>query len=205
MGQPLYASPRFAAVGGTTNRRSRHMPPPQPPENGAVMRVLLISGSTREGSSNTFALRALHELDSGVVSTDLYEGLRSLPAFVPDGTVPPDVVDLLGRIQAADAIVFSSPEYAGGLPGALKNLLDWTVGGGQLYGKPVAWLDVANPGRGNAARAQLRTVLDYVGARIVENACVHVTLDRTDGAMRLARDQELALSRSTAALRAAVG
>ena len=168
------------------------------------MRVLLISGSTRDGSSNTFALRALHGLDTGVVTTDLYEGLRSLPAFVPDGLVPADVADLLARIQAADAIVFSTPEYAGGLPGALKNLLDWTVGGGQLYGKPVAWLDVANPGRGNGARAQLRTVLDYVGARIVEDACVHVTLDRTDGAMSLPPDAERTLSSSTKALQAAV-
>jgi NAD(P)H-dependent FMN reductase len=168
------------------------------------MRVLLISGSTRDGSSNTFALRALHDLDSGGVTTELYQGLRGLPAFVPDGPVPAEVVDLLSRIQAADAIVFSTPEYAGGLPGALKNLLDWTVGGGQLYGKPVGWLDVANPGRGQGARAQLRTVLDYVGARIVENACVHVTLDRTDGAMRLPPGEELTLSSSTAALRAAV-
>ena len=168
------------------------------------MRILLISGSTRDGSSNTFALRALHDLDSEVLTTDLYEGLPSLPAFVPDGPVPTAVADLLRRIEAADAVVFSTPEYAGGLPGALKNLLDWTVGGGQLYGKPVGWLDVANPGRGHGARAQLRTVLDYVGARIVEDACVHVTLDRTDGAMRLSGDEELTLSKSTSALRAAV-
>lgn len=169
-----------------------------------MMLVLLISGSTRDGSSNTFVLRALHDLDGGTVTTELYEGLRRLPAFVPDGPVPADVVDLLGRIQAADAIVFSTPEYAGGLPGALKNLLDWTVGGGQLYGKPVAWIDVANPGRGQGARTQLRTVLDYVGARIVEDACVHVALDRTDGAMTLPHDEELTLSGSTAALRAAI-
>jgi chromate reductase len=168
------------------------------------MRVLLVSGSTRDGSSNTFALRALHHLDSGLATTDLYGGLRSLPAFVPDGSVPADVADLLGRIQAADAIVFSTPEYAGGLPGALKNLLDWTVGGGQLYGKPVAWLDVANPGRGHGARAQLRTVLDYVGARIVEDACVHLTLDRTDDAMSLPRGGERTLSTAIAALTAAV-
>ena len=168
------------------------------------MRVLLISGSTRDGSSNTYVLRALHDRDREPVTTDLYEGLRSVPAFVPEGLAPPEVVDVLTRIEAADAVVFSTPEYAGSLPGALKNLLDWTVGGGQLYGKPVAWLDVANPGRGHGARAQLRTVLDYVGARIVEDACVHVTLDRTDGAMSLPPGEEPTLSRSTEALVAAV-
>jgi chromate reductase len=127
------------------------------------MRVLLISGSTRPGSSNSLALRKLHALDHPGLATDLYPGLVDLPAFVPgnDPLLPP-VIDLLSRIENADAVVFSTPEYAGGLPGSLKNLLDWTVGGGQLYGKPVAWLDVANPGRGQGARTQLRTVLGYV-------------------------------------------
>src|SRR4051794_18403425 len=55
-----------------------------------------------------------------------------LPAFVPaDDALPPPVVDLLTRIDNADAVVVSTPEYAGGLPGSLKNLLDRTVGGGQ--------------------------------------------------------------------------
>lgn len=143
------------------------------------IRMLLISGSTRGGSSNSLALRKLHQLDRPGISTELYGGLAALPAFVPQQPVPPLVRELLEHVAGADAVVFSTPEYAGGLPGALKNLLDWTVGGGELYGKPVAWLDVANPGRGAGARAQLRTVLEYVGARIIEPACVHLTLDRS--------------------------
>lgn len=151
-----------------------------------TIRVLLISGSTRDGSSNTLALQTLHELDHPCVTTELYNGLPSLPAFVPSlDIVPPEVDSVLTRISRADAVVFSTPEYAGGLPGALKNLLDWTVGGGQLYRKPVAWLDVADPGRGMGARAQLQTVLGYVGARIVESACVHLTLDRAQGTVTL--------------------
>jgi NAD(P)H-dependent FMN reductase len=92
--------------------------------------------------------------------------------------VPAPVADLLDRIRSADAVLICTPEYAGGLPGSLKNLLDWTVGGGELYEKPVAWLDVANPGRGEGARAQLAVVLGYVGARIVQEACVHVPVER---------------------------
>jgi NAD(P)H-dependent FMN reductase len=95
------------------------------------------------------------------------------------------VSELLGAVTAADAVVFCSPEYAGGLPGVLKNLLDWTVGGGELYEKPVAWLDVANPGRGAGARAQLQTVLGYVGANIVDAACCHVPVDRGDAGLSL--------------------
>ncbi len=149
--------------------------------------LLLICGSTRAGSSNFAALRAVHELDLPGLSTDLYGSLRELPAFVPDEQpVPAPVADLLDRIRAADAVVICTPEYAGGLPGSLKNLLDWTVGGGELYEKPVAWLDVANPGRGEGARAQLAVVLGYVGARIVHEACVHLDLERSEAAIRIA-------------------
>jgi chromate reductase, NAD(P)H dehydrogenase (quinone) len=164
------------------------------------MRVLLISGSTRDGSSNTLALRKLHEVAHAGSTTELYEGLRDLPAFVPGEQPPAAVEDLLRRIQSADAVVFSTPEYAGGLPGALKNLLDWTVGGGELYEKPVAWLDVANPGRGHGATAQLRTVLGYVGAHIVEAACVHVTLESKDSVLPVTDAEQERLSTAQTAL-----
>ena len=159
------------------------------------LRVLLVSGSTRPGSSNTRALRLLHDTKWAGISTDMYEGLLDIPPFVPGTESEPLAVrDLLVRVAAADALLFSTPEYAGGLPGTLKNLLDWTVGGGQLYEKPVAWLDVANPGRGAGARAQLRTVLGYVGARVLEAACVHVTLatDINDAAAVAAQNAQLA-------------
>jgi chromate reductase, NAD(P)H dehydrogenase (quinone) len=159
------------------------------------VKVLLVSGSTRPGSSNTRVLRALHDREWPGISTDLYDGLLEIPGFVPGmEPVPAAVHDLLARIAASDAILFSTPEYAGGLPGTLKNLLDWTVGGGQLYGKPVAWLDVANPGRGGGARGQLRTVLGYVGSRVLEHACRHVDLarDTDDSAAVAAQDTQLA-------------
>jgi NAD(P)H-dependent FMN reductase len=129
----------------------------------------------------------VHELGLPGVRTDLYDSLPDLPAFIPDQQpVPGAVADLLGRTGAADAVLICTPEYAGGLPGSLKNLLDWTVGGGELYDKPVAWLDVANPGRGEGARSQLSVVLAYVGARIVRDACVHIELERTGGASTVA-------------------
>lgn len=143
------------------------------------VRVLLLCGSTRPGSSNLAVLRAVAEQRLDGLEAELYEGLTGLPAFVPEQRpLPPPVTDLLARITAADAVLISTPEYAGGLPGSLKNLLDWAVGGGELYGKPVAWLDVANPGRGAGARAQLVTVLGYVGAQVVEEACVHLPMQR---------------------------
>jgi len=146
------------------------------------MRVLLVSGSTRSGSANTAALVTAAALAPDGVTTALYQGLARLPAFNPDhdGDLLPDPVAGLRReIEGADAVLFCTPEYAGTLPGSLKNLLDWTVGGGELYGKPVAWLNVAAANRGLGAQQTLASVLGYVGAVVVEPACRHIPVDRS--------------------------
>jgi chromate reductase len=69
-----------------------------------------------------------------------------------------------------------TPEYAGSLPGSLKNLLDWLVDGGDLHGKPAAWLSVAAPGQDESARATLETVLNHGGARVLRSACIRIPL-----------------------------
>ena len=80
------------------------------------------------------------------------------------------------QIRAADAVLFCTPEYAGSLPGSFKNLLDWTVGGGEIYAKPVAWINVSGRPRRRrrGAHDTLRTVLGYTGADIVESACAQI-------------------------------
>jgi chromate reductase len=147
----------------------------------APVRILLISGSTRGGSGNTAALRTIRAVAPDGVTATLYEGLAGLPAFNPDDdgeTVPDPVGELRKEIEESDAVVVCTPEYAGTLPGSFKNLLDWTVGGGQLYGKPVAWINVAAEGRGEGAQATLTTVLGYVGAVPVEAACRRLPVAR---------------------------
>jgi chromate reductase len=89
----------------------------------------------------------------------------------------PDPVALLRhRVDAADAVLFSTPEYAGSLPGSLKNLLDWLADGDALDGKPVAWLSVAASGQDEGARATLETVLAHSKARVLRPACIRVPL-----------------------------
>jgi chromate reductase len=147
----------------------------------ATRRILLVSGSTRSGSTNTATLRTAQAVTPDDVTAVLYEALSGLPAFNPDDDhdpVHPAVADLRQQIAAADAVLFCTPEYAGALPGSFKNLLDWTVGGGQLYGKPVAWINVAAPGRGEGAHASLHTVLGYVGAVVVAPACKRLAVAR---------------------------
>ena len=142
-------------------------------------RILLVSGSTRGGSANTAALRTMRAVAGRPVTAVLYEGLSTLPAFNPDddrAPLPPAPAELRREIAAADAVVFCTPEYAGSLPGSFKNLLDWTVGGGEMYGKPTAWINVAAPGRGAGAEESLASVLGYIGAAVIEKACRRITL-----------------------------
>ena len=146
----------------------------------ADVRIMLISGSTRRGSGNTAALRTVQALAPDRVMTEMYDGLAALPAFSPDQDERPPgpAADLRARIAAAGALLFCTPEYADTLPGSLKNLLDWTVGGGEIYGKPVGWINVAVGGRGRGAEEHLAMVLRYVGAVAVDGACVRVPVPR---------------------------
>ncbi|MGW1681695.1 NADPH-dependent FMN reductase [Saccharopolyspora sp. NPDC002376] len=146
-----------------------------------MVEVLLITGSTRSGSTNTAALRTAQEVAPDGVTTLLYEGLADLPAFNPDHDVdplPPSVADLRSRVAAADAVLFCTPEYAGTLPGSFKNLLDWSIGGAEMGGKPVAWLNVAAEGRGEGATSTLLTVLGYLTVDLVDSACGRLFVPR---------------------------
>ena len=112
------------------------------------MRLLFVGGSTRAGSTHSAALHAALELVPDEVETELHERLAELPHFNPDADhdpLPPAVVSCARRSKRADAVVFCTPEYAGTLPGSFKNLLDWTVGGAEMYGKPAAWINASRP------------------------------------------------------------
>lgn len=144
-------------------------------------RFLLISGSLRRNSTNTALLRTACAAAPAGVEARLYAGLQELPHFNPDddGRVLPDpVAQLRADIRAADALVFSTPEYAGSLPGSFKNLLDWLIGDdqpGSLDTKPVCWFNPSSRGAVLAYQS-LRVVLTYANAVVVENACVDVPL-----------------------------
>ena len=159
-----------------------------------MTRILLITGSTRADSTSSAALRSASALEIDNVDTVFYEGLSDLPPFNPDDDIeplPPEVARLRAQIDAADAVLFCTPEYAGTLPGSLKNLLDWTVKGGEMYGKAVASLTVASPGRGDAAQAMLRTVLGYVGAVFIEEAWGRITVPQSSVNDGLVADEDV--------------
>jgi NAD(P)H-dependent FMN reductase len=142
-------------------------------------RFLLVSGSLRAGSTNSAVLRTVRGLLPLGMEGVAYDGLGTLPHFNPDNdgtSVPVQVADLRAAIHSATAVLFCTPEYAGGLPGSFKNLLDWTIGDdqpGSIYEKPVAWIN-ASPRGAWAAHEELRRVLGYAHASIVEEACCDV-------------------------------
>ena len=147
----------------------------------ATRHILMISGSLRVGSSNEAALRTAAQVAPDGITSRLFDGLGNLPHFNPDDDhepLHPAVVELRAAIGAADAVLLCTPEYAGALPGSFKNLLDWTIGGGALYGKPVGWINISATTGAPHAHASLRTVLGYAGADMVEAACVHIPVPR---------------------------
>jgi NAD(P)H-dependent FMN reductase len=147
------------------------------------IRLLLVSGSLRDGSTNSAAVATAAATAPEDVDAIVYHGLDKLPHFNPDDDhepLDPAVAELRAEIGAADAVLFCTPEYAGALPGSFKNLLDWTVGGSEASGTPAAWIDVAAPGRGIASHDELRSVLRYTDFDIVDDACVKVPVLRDD-------------------------
>jgi len=148
--------------------------------------VLLVSGSLRRGSTNTALLRTAERVAPPGVAAVLYKGMDTLPHFNPDHDAPPlhpAVANLRATIRASDAILYSTPEYAGALPGSFKNLLEWSIGdeqSGSIYEKPVAWVNVSTGTGAMDAYESLRTVLTYAHASIVEAACTSIPVTRQD-------------------------
>jgi len=138
------------------------------------MRVLAVSGSLRKGSHNTSLLRAAAEAAPEGVEVELWSGLGDLPIYDQDldhGEPPESVRRLREDWGAADAILFSTPEYNGTIPGGLKNAVDWAsrpVREAALTGKTVAVIG-ASTGQFGAlwAQADLRKTLGIAGARVV--------------------------------------
>jgi len=158
--------------------------------------ILAISGSLRAVSSNTELLRAAAALAPPGVELALYSGLADLPYFNPDldgeGSVaPPAVAAFRAQVGRADALLISSPEYAHGIPGVLKNALEWLVSEPDFPGKPVALLNAAP--RATHAQAALAETLTTMSAQIVPAAsrALPLTGRRLDAA-GIAADAELA-------------
>ena len=155
------------------------------------MRLLAISGSLRRASINTATLEALARLAPEGVKVLVYRELAGLPPFNPDDDVedrpkPEPVETLRALVGASDALIIAAPEYAHGVPGVLKNALDWLVASETFAGKPVALLNTSP--RAFHAQASLRETLATMAARLVPEAFAGLSL----AGKQLTADQILA-------------
>jgi NAD(P)H-dependent FMN reductase len=144
--------------------------------------VVALCGSLQATSGNTRLLQAVAAAAGDGVDVDVWDGLADVPPFRPDATDEggPVVADLRQRLAAADLVLVATPEYAGGMPGTLKNALDWIVGSGELYGRAAVIISAApTEGRGAGARRWTEETLRMQGADV--RASFSVALPR-DGA-----------------------
>jgi chromate reductase len=140
------------------------------------MRILAVSGSLRGDSYNTSLLRAAIEAAPEGVEVELYErsAIAALPLYDQDlegGELPGSVERLREAWGSADAILFSTPEYNGSVPGGLKNAIDWASRPkfeAALTNQTVSVIG-ASTGQFGAmwAQADLRKILGIAGARVV--------------------------------------
>jgi chromate reductase len=145
-----------------------------------MKRILAISGSLRAGSTNHNILKYLDGLIPAGIDYQIYDDLASIPPFDPgnDDDYPPEpVFDLRELLQQADGIIICTPEYAFGVPGQLKNMLDWTVSSGSFSDKPVA-LITASLG-GEAAHAAMLLILGALNANVAEGAKLNISFIRS--------------------------
>ncbi|POX41107.1 hypothetical protein C3486_11050 [Streptomyces sp. Ru73] len=151
------------------------------------MNILALCGSLRERSLNGAVLRTAAELCApGAVRRE--PGLDRLPFFRQDveesGVLPPEVEEFRERAGAAQGVLIATPEYARGTSGVLKNALEWLVGGGRLYAKPVAVVS-ASPSAlgGDRAQAWVRETLTMMGADVLPDGLLipQATAKITDG------------------------
>jgi chromate reductase len=132
-----------------------------------TLRVLGIAGSLRAGSYNRALLRAARGVAPAGMDIAIFEGLRDVPPYDADqegGAEPAAVAALRRAIGEADALLIATPEYNYGVPGVLKNAIDWAsrpAGRAALTRKPAGVLG-ASAGASGTMRAQLALRQSFV-------------------------------------------
>jgi chromate reductase, NAD(P)H dehydrogenase (quinone) len=126
--------------------------------------ILAICGSTRQNSTNHNLINAIAALAKEKLSIILYDGIAGLPHFNPDnvdGNVPGTVIHFKQLLNNADGVIICTPEYAHGVPGTLKNAIDWTVATNEFSQKPTLLITASTDGTsGHTALLETLRVLE---------------------------------------------
>ena len=142
------------------------------------IKIVGISGSLRSNSSASAILNVVAGLVPGHVEFTIYERLAGIPAFNDSNEIPEPVRDFIKLVSEADGVFFCIPEYAFGVPGALKNALDWTVSSSTAFpNKPVALITAATGG--DKAHAAFLLTLKAISTKIPEDATLLLSFIRS--------------------------
>lgn len=139
-------------------------------------KILALPGSLREDSSSNVVLKIISDHLPESVSFEISDQIGTLPHFNDPKETPQVVQDFRNKIQQADGILICTPEYAFGVPGSLKNALDWTVSSGEFVSKPVALITAAS--QGEKAHPALLNILTAISARVPENGDLLISFIR---------------------------
>jgi len=143
-------------------------------------KVLAICGSTRSNSTNLnfiLAISALYELTLDIT---VFLHISELPHFNPDldtGDAPAQIAGFRKQIKEADGVLICTPEYALGVPGSLKNALDWTVSSCEFSHKPVALITASTGGQ--KAHESLLSTLKMIEANVGEKTQLLISFAKT--------------------------
>ena len=139
------------------------------------MKILAISGSARQASTNTALLRALSAIALEGIAVDVFDGIGDLPVFSPDREgpdLPQSVATFIRQISDCDGLLISSPEYVRSIPGGLKNAIDWLSRGtpdipAVFGGRPFALIGASPGGFGTVmSQAHWLPVLKTLGVQL---------------------------------------
>lgn len=127
-------------------------------------RILAILGSTRQRSSNDSLIKAIADLSADTLNIKVYKGIGSLPQFNPDDDiepVPAEIADFRRQLNNAEGIIICTPEYAHGVPGTLKNAIDWTISSSNFPHKPTMLITASTDGKyGHAALLETLKIIE---------------------------------------------
>ncbi len=132
------------------------------------MKLAALCGSLRDGSLNAALIGAIARMEV----FDVARVDTVLPPFTPDlaDSAPTEVLAFRVALNAADAILICTPEYAMGVPGVLKNAIDWTVGSCEFAHKPTALITCTSSGE--IAHPALLEILRVLEARMTPDTAL---------------------------------
>ena len=145
-----------------------------------LKKIMAISGSTRQNSSNLNLINAIIELSAGELDISIFSKLTEIPHFNPDldsGEPLKAVADFRKELNEAQGVLICTPEYAHGVPGSLKNAIDWTVSSMEFSHKPVALITASSDGK--AAHHSLLQTLKVIEANIPDSSQLLISFIKT--------------------------